>query len=76
MTIIYDVIAKRHENCSRPDVCLFYDEDRERAIKYMEEYDKKHGFTIDEKDGTFSIANIVLKVTASSTTTQVPVWWS
>jgi hypothetical protein len=61
MTIIYDVNAKRHENCNRPDVCLFYDDDKEKSIDYMSKYCKKHGFSIDEKDGTFTIANLVLR---------------
>jgi hypothetical protein len=61
MTKIYDVIAKRHSNCSRPNVILFYDEDRETAIKFMRDYDKKNGFTIYEKDGRFTIADIILR---------------
>ncbi|MCI9517467.1 MAG: hypothetical protein HFI80_10760 [Lachnospiraceae bacterium] len=61
MTIIYDVIAKRHENCTRPDVVLFYDENKETAIKFMGDYDKKNGFTLYEKDGRFTIADIILR---------------
>lgn len=61
MTKIYDVIAKRHSNCNRPDVILFYDEDRETAIKFMGDYDKKNGFTLEEKDGRFTIADIILR---------------
>lgn len=61
MTIIYDVIAKRSKECTRPNVCLFYDENREKAIKFMREYDKTHGFSIDEKEGTFTIANLLLR---------------
>lgn len=61
MTMIYDVIAKRHRGSSRPDAVLFYDEDRETSIKYMQKYDKANGFTITEKDGRFTIANLVLR---------------
>lgn len=61
MTKIYDAIAKRHKGCSQPDVCLFYDYDREEVIKYIEKYDKKHGFSIDEKGKTYSIADIILR---------------
>lgn len=60
MTKIYDVIAKRHKGSTQSDVCLFYDYDREEAIKYMEKYDKEHGFSIDEKGKTYSIADIVI----------------
>lgn len=61
MTIIYDVIAKRHKGSPRPDIVLFYDEDREEAIKFMSQYRRKHGFTIEEKEGRFSIADLILR---------------
>lgn len=61
MTVIYDVILKRHTGSSRSDVCVFYDEDKEKVIKAMADYDKKNGFSIYEKDGRFSIANIILR---------------
>lgn len=61
MTIIYDVIAKRHSGNSRPDVCLFYDEDREKSIEFMKKYAKKKGFVIEDKDGVFTIADIILR---------------
>lgn len=60
MTKIYDVIAKRHKGYLS-DVCLFYSDDREESIKYIEKYDKKHGFSIDEKGKTYSIADIILR---------------
>lgn len=59
--MIYDVILKRHSNSHRPNVCVFYDEDKETAIKEMDKYRKNHGFTIIEKDGRFTIADIVLR---------------
>lgn len=61
MDIIYDVILKRHDHDPRPDVCVFYDDDREVAIKKLAEYVRKNGFTITEKDGKFSIADIILR---------------
>lgn len=66
MTVIYDVIAKRRSGNSRPDVILFYDEDRETAIKFMDKYYKQNGFTIVEKDGRFTIADIVLRERTST----------
>ena len=59
--MVYDVILKRHCGSSRSNVCIFYDEDREVTIKEMQRYNKKHGFSIDEKDGTFTIADIILR---------------
>lgn len=60
-SLIYDVILKRHNGSSRPDVCIFYDEDKELAIAAMADYDRKNGFSITEKDGRFSIADIILR---------------
>ena len=60
-TIIYDVILTRHKPCSRPDVCIFYDEDKKEALNVIKEYVKQNGFTITEKDGKFSIATITLR---------------
>lgn len=59
--IIYDAILRRHNGSARPDVCIFYDEDKELVINKIADYDKKNGFTITEKDGRFSIADIVLR---------------
>lgn len=61
MSIIYDVIAKRHRGTNKPNVCVFYDEDKEKALKAMRDYDKKHGFCIETSEGTFSIADLVLR---------------
>ena len=61
---IYDVIAKRHEAAhaaGKSDVCLFYDENREESIRAMHNYCKTHGFSIDTPDGTFSIADLILR---------------
>lgn len=59
--MVYDVILKRHCGSSRPNVCIFYDEDREKSIKEMQKYINTHGFTIVEKDGRFTIADIILR---------------
>lgn len=48
-SVIYDVILKRHNGSSRPDVCIFYDEDKELAIAAMANYDRKNAFTITKK---------------------------
>jgi hypothetical protein len=32
MTTIFDVILKRHEGSTKPNTCIFYDEDRAVAI--------------------------------------------
>ena len=61
VTTIYDVILKRHQPTTKSNVCIFYDTDREAAIKEMGKYVKNHGFTITEKTGTFTIANVVLR---------------
>lgn len=59
MTIIYDVVVKRHHTGNT--VCLFYDEDREKAIDYMEKYRKRNGFSIEEKGKRYSIADLILR---------------
>lgn len=59
-TFRYNVILERHRPSTRPDVCVFYDEDRNIALKEMQKYVKQNGFTITEKDGRFSIADVLL----------------
>lgn len=56
----YSVMLKRHKGSARPDVCIFSDEDREKAIKAMRDYDKKYGFTVQDSDGRFTISTIEL----------------
>ena len=58
--IEYSVMLKRFPGSSRPDVCIFRDEDREKAINAMAQYDKKYGFSIHDSDGHFTIASIHL----------------
>lgn len=45
-TFIYDVILKRHDGCSRSDVCIYYDEDKTNALNEMAKYVNKNGFSI------------------------------
>ena len=58
--IEYSVMLERHKGSSRPDVCVFSDYDREKAIAEMGAYCKKNGFTVKDNDGKFTIADIVL----------------
>ena len=58
--IEYSVILKRFPGSSRPDVCIFRDDDREKAIKAMAKYNKENGFSIHDRDGHFTIASIHL----------------
>lgn len=66
MSEIYRVVLKRHKDSNRPDVCIFYDEDSEKAIKEMKKYNDKNGFSIQDKDGRFTIANIILRKTTGT----------
>ena len=59
-TYRWKVMLKRHRPSVRPDVCVFYDEDRDIALKEMQKYVKANGFLITEKDGCFSIADVLL----------------
>ena len=58
--IEYEVILKRHSGSTRSDVCIFVDEDRNKAINSMVDYAKKNGFTIQDADGRYTIADIQL----------------
>lgn len=57
----YSVILKRYEGSPRPDVVVFRDEDRERAISEMRKYVQKNGFSVDDRDGRFTIKTVVLE---------------
>ena len=66
MTIIYDVLLK--ERNYKPITgyygepkytCIFYDEDRNKALKEMQKYVDSHGFTTLDKK--FTIENVVLR---------------
>lgn len=56
----YSVILKRYKGSTRPDVCVFRDEDRDKALKEMRKYCQRNGFSVHDKDGWFTIADIVL----------------
>lgn len=58
--IEYWVVLKRHRGSTRPDVCLFRDEDRNAALREMRRYCRTNGFTVQDKDGRFTIADIQL----------------
>ena len=58
--ITYYVVLKRHKGSSRPDVIVFYDEDREVAISEMRNYVRKNGFTVYDTDGRFTISTVAL----------------
>lgn len=58
--IEYSVILKRFPGSSRPDVCIFRDADREAAIGEMRRYAKKYGFTVQDADGRYTIADMQL----------------
>ena len=58
--IEYSVVLKRHKGSARQDVCIFRDENRDAALREMYKYCKQHGFSIEDHDGRFTIANIVL----------------
>lgn len=58
--IEYSVMLKRFPGSSRPDVCIFRDEDREKALQAMHRYGMKEGFSVQDRDGRFTIATIAL----------------
>ena len=59
--IEYSVVLKRFEGSTRPDVVVFRDEDREKAISEMRKYAVENGFTVYDKDGRFTIKTIALE---------------
>ena len=61
MTVVYDVLLKRHTGDSRGSVCIFYDEDRSLCLKEMKKYCRANGFTIVENGNRFTIGDIVLR---------------
>jgi hypothetical protein len=56
----YSVMLERHRGSSRPDVCIFRDENRDVAIREMAKYVKENGFSIHDRDGWFAVADVVL----------------
>lgn len=62
MNVTYDLVAKRHERDSRPNVILYSNKDREKVIWHMKKYDTEHGFTLDDwASGKITIATLLLR---------------
>lgn len=66
MSVIYDVLLKQQNykpvigHFGEPKyMCLFYDENRNKALKEMQKYVKGHGFTTP--DGKFTVTDVVLR---------------
>lgn len=66
MTIIYDVLLEqRHYKpvtgyYGEPKyICIFYDEDKNRALKEMRKYVKKNGFVTPDRQ--FTVEDVVLR---------------
>ena len=58
MDIIYDVILKRHNHDPRPDVCVFYDDDREVAIKKRRNTSGRMDLPLPKKMGSFRLLTL------------------
>lgn len=58
--IEYQVYLKRGAGNPRPDVIVYSSENRDDALYIMHEYVRKNGFSIHDKDGWFTIANVLL----------------
>lgn len=66
MTIIYDVLLEQQQYkpvtgyYGDPKyICIFYDEDRNRALKEMQKYVKINGFVTPDKQ--YTVADVVLR---------------
>lgn len=66
MTIIYDVLLEQRRYkpiigyYGEPKyICVFYDENRNKALKEMQKYVKKNGFATP--DGRHPVADVVLR---------------
>lgn len=58
--IEYYVVLKRHEGSARPDVVICSNENRDAAIREMKRYVDKNGFSVKDRDGTFTVAGVHL----------------
>lgn len=56
----YSVMLKRFDGSSRPDVCIFRDEDRGKALAEMRKYVRKNGFSVQDNDGHHTIKTVSL----------------
>lgn len=66
MTLIYDVLLEqRHYKPvtgyfgELKYICVFYDEDKKKALKEMQKYVKKNGFVTPDKK--YTVADVVLR---------------
>ena len=66
MTLIYDVLLEQlHYKpvtgyFGEPKyICVFYDEDKKKALKEMQKYVKKNGFVTPDKK--YTVADVVLR---------------
>ncbi len=66
MTNIYDVLLKQQNYkpvigyCGAAKyICIFYDEDKEKALSEMQKYVSKHGFVTP--DGKYTVVDVVLR---------------
>ncbi len=66
MAIIYDVLLKQQNYkpvtgyYGEPKyICIFYDEDRSKALKEMQKYVKQNGFVTPDKK--YTVAGVVLR---------------
>lgn len=58
--IEYHVILKRYPGSIKQNVCIFRDEDREKALREMAKYSNKYGFAVKDPDGWHTIDTIQL----------------
>lgn len=56
----YSVMLIRHKGSTRPNVCIFRDENREAAIREMHRYGMSKGFVVEDRDGRYTIETILL----------------
>ena len=66
MTVIYDVLLNQQSYkpvtgyYGEPKyICIYYDEDRKKALKEMQKYVKQNGFVTPDKK--FTVADVVLR---------------
>ena len=66
MTIIYDVLLEQQNYKpitgyygEAKYICIFYDEDRKKALKEMQRYVKRNGFVTPDKQ--YTVADVVLR---------------
>ena len=66
MTLIYDVLLEQQHYKPVTGyfgelkyICVFYDEDKKKALKEMQRYVKKNGFVTPDKK--YTVADVVLR---------------